>query len=42
VFYTNDRPVYEDMMSLQLEEALAKGPGDLDKLIRGRETWEIK
>jgi hypothetical protein len=29
-------------MSLQIEEALAKGAGDLDKLIRGKETWEIK
>ena len=42
VFYTNDRPCYEPMMSLQIEEALAKGAGDLDKLIRGKETWEIK
>ncbi|NBT09380.1 MAG: 2-oxoacid:ferredoxin oxidoreductase subunit beta, partial [Chitinophagia bacterium] len=32
VFYTNDRPCYEQMMSLQIEEALAKGAGDLDKL----------
>jgi 2-oxoglutarate ferredoxin oxidoreductase subunit beta len=42
IFYTNDRPCYEQMMSLQIEEALAKGAGDLDKLIRGKETWEIK
>ena len=42
VFYTNDRPCYEEMMSLQIQEALAKGAGDLDKLIRGKETWEIK
>ena len=42
VFYTNDLPCYEEMMSLQIEEALAKGAGDLDKLIRGKETWEIK
>jgi len=42
VFYTNDRPCYEEMMSLQMEEALAKGAGDLDKLIRGKENWEIK
>ncbi|MCX6212338.1 MAG: 2-oxoacid:ferredoxin oxidoreductase subunit beta [Bacteroidetes bacterium] len=42
VFYTNDRPCYEEMMTLQIEEALAKGAGDLDKLIRGKETWEIK
>ena len=42
VFYTNDRPCYEQMMSLQIEEALVKCAGDLDKLIRGKETWEIK
>jgi 2-oxoglutarate ferredoxin oxidoreductase subunit beta len=42
VFYTNDRPCYEETMSLQIQEALAKGAGDLDKLIRGKETWEIK
>jgi len=42
IFYTNDRPCYEEMMSLQIQEALAKGAGDLDKLIRGKETWEIK
>lgn len=43
IFYTNDRPCYEDMMALQIEEAMtSKGPGDLDKLIRGKETWEIK
>jgi 2-oxoglutarate ferredoxin oxidoreductase subunit beta len=42
VFYTADRPCYEDMMALQVEEAMTtKGMGDLDKLIRGKETWEI-
>ena len=42
VFYTADRPCYEDMMALQIEEAMtSKGMGDLDKLIRGKETWEI-
>lgn len=43
VFYATDRPCYEEMMALQIEEAMtSKGMGDLDKLIRGRETWEIK
>ena len=43
VFYAADRPCYEDMMALQIEEAIAsKGAGDLDKLIRGKEVWEIK
>lgn len=43
VLYTANRPCYEDMMALQIEEAMTtKGMGDLDKLIRGKETWEIK
>lgn len=42
VFYQTDRPCYEDMMNLQIEEVIAsKGPGDLDKLLRGREVWRI-
>ena len=42
VFFETDRPCYEDVMSMQLEEAIAlKGRGDLDKLLRGREVWEI-
>lgn len=43
VFYENpNRATYEDMMTAQLEAALTKGEGDLDKLLRGNETWEIK
>jgi 2-oxoglutarate/2-oxoacid ferredoxin oxidoreductase subunit beta len=42
VFYQTDRPCYEDIMSMQLEEVIAtKGPGNLDKLLRGSETWTI-
>lgn len=42
VFYAVDRPTYEDAMKLQVEDAIArKGNGDLDKLLRGRETWTI-
>ncbi len=42
VFYETDRPCYEDVMAMQLEEAIAgKGEGDLDKLLRGREVWTI-
>ncbi len=41
VFYETDRPCYEDMMTQQLEDALAKGKGNLDKLLRGKEVWEI-
>jgi len=43
VFYQADRPCYEEMMSLQVEEVMeAKGMGDLDKLLRGNETWTIQ
>ena len=42
VFFETERPCYEDMMALQIEEAIAsKGKGNLDKLLRGREVWEI-
>lgn len=42
VFYEVDRPCYEDVMSQQIENAIAsKGAGDLDKLLRGNEVWEI-
>ena len=42
VFYETDRPCYEDVMSMQIEEVQAtKGKGNLDKLLRGNETWTI-
>ena len=42
VFFQTDRACYEDVMTMQMEEALAKsGPGNLDKLLKGRETWTI-
>ncbi len=42
VLYINERPCYEDVMSMQIEEALStKGKGDLDKLLKGRETWTV-
>ena len=42
VFYQNDRPTYEEMINLQIEEVVtSKGKGDLDKLLRGNETWTI-
>ena len=42
IFYETDRACYEDVMRLQIEEAIAtKGAGDLDKLLRGKEVWEI-
>lgn len=42
VFYETERACYEVVMSMQLEEAIAKaGTGDLDKLLKGKETWTI-
>lgn len=42
VFFETERPCYEDMLNLQVEEVIsAKGPGDLDRLLRGSETWTI-
>lgn len=42
VFYETDRACYEDVMAMQIEEAIAvKGKGDLDKLLRGNEVWTI-
>jgi len=42
VFYQHERACYEDVMTMQIEEAIAsKGKGDLDKILRGRETWTI-
>jgi 2-oxoglutarate ferredoxin oxidoreductase subunit beta len=41
VFYQAIRPTYEDMMQMQIEEAKAKKPADLGKLLRGNEVWDI-
>jgi 2-oxoglutarate ferredoxin oxidoreductase subunit beta len=42
VFYQTERACYEDIMTMQIEELIAqKGKGDLDKLLRGNETWTI-
>jgi len=43
VFYQTSRPTYEEGMARQIEDAIAKrGPGDLDKLLAGNETWTIR
>jgi len=42
VFYETGRPCYEDVMKAQLEEASARKPADLDKLLRGNEVWTIQ
>lgn len=41
VFYQAIRPTYEDMLNMQVEEAKAKKPADLNKLLRGNEVWDI-
>ncbi len=42
VFFEVNRTCYEDLMHLQIEEVVrSKGKGDLNKLLRGRETWTI-
>ena len=42
VFYETERACYEDILNLQVEETIAaKGKGDLDKLLKGKEVWEI-
>ncbi len=42
VFFQTERACYEDSMTMQIQEIIAKkGKGDLDKLLRGSETWVI-
>jgi 2-oxoglutarate ferredoxin oxidoreductase subunit beta len=42
VFYETNRLSYEDLMTMQIDEVMkTKGKGDLDKLLRGNETWTI-
>jgi len=42
VFHEVERPCYEEMMSQQIQAVIqGKGKGDLDKLLRGNETWTI-
>jgi 2-oxoglutarate ferredoxin oxidoreductase subunit beta len=42
VFYETDRPCYEEQLNAQIDHVLqTKGPGNLDKLLRGNETWTI-
>ena len=42
VLYKEERATYDDMMRAQLQSAVdTKGPGDLDALIRGSNTWTV-
>jgi len=43
VLYAVERPCYEDGVIGQVDHAIeSKGVGDLDTLLQGTETWEIK
>jgi 2-oxoglutarate ferredoxin oxidoreductase subunit beta len=42
VFRTVERPVYEELVSQQIEQARERsGPGDLAALLRSGETWDV-
>jgi 2-oxoglutarate ferredoxin oxidoreductase subunit beta len=42
VFYAIERPCYEDQLQQQVKDTLgAKGKGDLDVLLAGKETWTV-
>jgi 2-oxoglutarate/2-oxoacid ferredoxin oxidoreductase subunit beta len=43
ILYASPRAVYEEGMNAQITRAIeTKGKGDLDSLLRGKNTWEIK
>ena len=43
IFYANKKSTYEDDLTLQINDFVAlKGKGNLDDLLRGKNTWEIK
>jgi 2-oxoglutarate ferredoxin oxidoreductase subunit beta len=43
VFRNVQRPTYDELVTKQIEDVKAsKGQGDLDKLISGGETWEVR
>ena len=42
VFYSEDRPTYEDALVQQIDDAMEqKGQGNLDDLLQGSNTWTI-
>jgi 2-oxoglutarate ferredoxin oxidoreductase subunit beta len=42
VIYSEDRFCYEDALAQQITDAIAqKGEGNLDKLLKGNNTWTI-
>jgi 2-oxoglutarate ferredoxin oxidoreductase subunit beta len=41
IFRDVDRPVYDDLMAGQVEEARAKNEGDLAELLQAGDSWKI-
>jgi len=42
VFFQTERACYEEVMTMQIEElTIQKGKGNLDALLKGKETWTI-
>jgi 2-oxoglutarate ferredoxin oxidoreductase subunit beta len=41
IFRNSDRVTYDDAARAQLAQARAKGPGDLQAMLNGRDTWTI-
>jgi 2-oxoglutarate ferredoxin oxidoreductase subunit beta len=41
VFRAVARPTYEDIVSQQIDQAKARAPGDLAKLLAGGDTWTV-
>ena len=43
IFYKKEKLTYEDMMIDQIKDSIKlKGEPDLQALINGQETWEVK
>ncbi|MCC7365251.1 MAG: 2-oxoacid:ferredoxin oxidoreductase subunit beta [Dehalococcoidia bacterium] len=41
VFRDVDHPTFDDLLQKQVDDAMAKGKGDLGELLRSGETWEV-
>ena len=42
IFRDIDAPVFDDLVQQQVEEAMAKGPGDLAAILHSGETWVVE
>ena len=41
VFRAVEKPTYEAMLQQQVDDAVAQGPGDLEALLRGGDSWTV-